>query len=58
MSTKRVAGHQLNKAIQALVFTMLKDDSEIAAKKSLDIMVQLYRKRVWVVRLVVVVFVF
>lgn len=29
---------------------MLKDDSEIAAKKSLDIMVVLYRKRVWVVR--------
>lgn len=28
---------------------MLKDDSEIAAKKSLDIMVVLYRKRVWVV---------
>lgn len=28
---------------------MLKDDSEIAAKKSLDIMVELYRKRVWVV---------
>lgn len=41
---------QLNKTIQNLVFTMLKDDSEIAAKKSLDIMVVLYRKRVWVVR--------
>lgn len=42
-------GVQLNKTIQNLVFTMLKDDSEIAAKKSLDIMVELYRKRVWVV---------
>lgn len=42
---------QLNKTIQNLVFTMLKDDSEIAAKKSLDIMVDLYRKRVWVVSL-------
>ncbi|CAM9920575.1 unnamed protein product, partial [Hapterophycus canaliculatus] len=39
---------KLNKTIQNLVFTMLKDDSEIAAKKSLDIMVVLYRKRVWV----------
>ncbi|CAN0413956.1 unnamed protein product, partial [Scytosiphon promiscuus] len=38
---------KLNKTIQNLVFTMLKDDSEIAAKKSLDIMVVLYRKRVW-----------
>lgn len=40
---------QLNKTVQNLVFTMLKDDSEIAAKKSLDIMVDLYRKKVWVV---------
>lgn len=30
---------------------MLKDDSDIAAKKSLDIMVHLYRKRIWVVSL-------
>lgn len=40
---------QLNKAVQNVVFAMLKDDSEIAAKKSLDIMVELYRKKVWVV---------
>ncbi|CAN0400965.1 unnamed protein product, partial [Discosporangium mesarthrocarpum] len=38
---------QLNKTLQNFVFTMLRDDSEIAAKKSLDIMVDLYRKRVW-----------
>lgn len=46
---------KLNKAIQGIVFGMLKDDSEIAAKKSLDIMVHLYRKRVWVVSFVFVV---
>lgn len=46
-SNRRCA--QLNKAVQNLVFSILKDDSELAAKKSLDVMVELYRKRVWVV---------
>ena len=40
---------KLNKSIQGVVHSILKDESEIAAKKSLDIMVHLYRKRVWVV---------
>lgn len=42
---------KLNKSIQGVVYGMVKDDSDIAAKKSLDIMVHLYRKRIWVVSL-------
>jgi len=29
------------------MFTMLKDSNKIAAKTSLDVMVELYRKNVW-----------
>ena len=38
----------VNRAIQTFMYNMLKDDSTIAAKKSLDVMIELYRRRVWV----------
>ena len=38
---------QLNKAIQAFMYTMLADEDTTAAKRSLDVMTTLYRKRVW-----------
>jgi protein SDA1 len=37
-----------NRAIQSFMYGMLKDESAIAAKKSLEVMVELYRRRVWV----------
>lgn len=49
---------KLIKNIQSVVYGMLKDDSDVAAKKSLDIMVHLYRKRIWVVSLGNVAFLF
>ena len=29
------------------MYTMLRDDNVIAAKKSLDVMVELYRRNIW-----------
>lgn len=29
------------------MYTMLKDSNAVAAKKSLDVMIELYRKNVW-----------
>ena len=39
--------HKLNKTIQNFMWKILTQDSDIAAKKSLDIMIQLYKKQVW-----------
>jgi protein SDA1 len=48
---KRVNKHtksvRLNKALQNFMFTMLKDENRTAAKKSLDVMVALWRRNVW-----------
>ena len=37
----------VNKTLQNFMYTMLADDHPIAAKKSLDVMVELYKKKVW-----------
>jgi protein SDA1 len=37
----------LNKQLQNFMFTMLQDPSQIAQKKSLDVMVELYRRNIW-----------
>jgi hypothetical protein len=37
---------QVNKAIQAFMYTMLADEDNTAAKKSLDVMITLYKKKV------------
>eukprot|EP01116_Phalansterium_solitarium_P020621 TRINITY_DN6131_c0_g3_i1.p1 TRINITY_DN6131_c0_g3~~TRINITY_DN6131_c0_g3_i1.p1 ORF type:complete len:836 (-),score=300.68 TRINITY_DN6131_c0_g3_i1:150-2657(-) len=39
--------NKLNTTLQNFMFTMMQDPSEIAAKKSLDVMVELYHKRIW-----------
>lgn len=44
---KRGSNEGVNRAIQTFMFTMLKDENVTAAKKSLDVMISLYRKRVW-----------
>jgi protein SDA1 len=40
---------QLNRALQSFMYTMLSDANAMAAKLSLDAMVQLYRKSIWCV---------
>jgi len=45
---KKASNVKLNKAIQNVVYRMLEDPSSIAAKKSLQVMVDLYKRRVWV----------
>lgn len=40
--------HKVNKSIQAFMYTMLADEDTTAAKRSLDVMITLYKKRVWV----------
>ncbi|KAL0480499.1 hypothetical protein AKO1_010996 [Acrasis kona] len=37
----------INRSLQNFMFSMLKDSFRIAAKTSLDVMIQLYRKRIW-----------
>lgn len=37
---------KMNKTIQNFMYAMLKDENDTAARKSLDVMVALYRKRV------------
>jgi hypothetical protein len=37
----------MNRTLQNFMYTMLNDPSDIAAKKSLDVMIDLYRKRIW-----------
>ena len=37
---------KVNKAIQAFMYTMLADEDATAAKKSLDVMITLYKKKV------------
>ena len=39
--------NRLNTTMQNFMFTMLKDSHKIAAKTSLDVMIELYRKNVW-----------
>lgn len=38
---------KLNSTLQNFMFDMLKDSNVVAAKKSLDVMVELYRRKVW-----------
>ncbi|GBG26273.1 Protein SDA1-like [Hondaea fermentalgiana] len=44
---KKASNHKLNRAIQNVVYSMLEDPSSIAAKRSLQVMVDLYKRRVW-----------
>ncbi|KAJ3020267.1 Protein SDA1 [Thoreauomyces humboldtii] len=43
----KAKNNKLNKTMQNFMYTMLKDSNEIAAKKSLEVMIDLYTKNVW-----------
>lgn len=43
----KVKNNAVNKSLQNFMYTMLADEHAIAAKKSLDVMIELYKKRVW-----------
>ncbi|XP_041359788.1 protein SDA1 homolog [Gigantopelta aegis] len=38
---------KLNKTLQNFMYTMLRDSNAVAAKMSLDVMIELYRRNVW-----------
>jgi protein SDA1 len=44
---KKQRNEKLNRSLQNFMYTVLASDSDTAAKKSLDVMVELYRRRVW-----------
>jgi protein SDA1 len=44
---KKTKNTAINRSLQNFMYSMLSDTFRIAAKKSLDIMIQLYRKGVW-----------
>jgi len=44
---KKTKNSAVNRTLQNFMYSMLSDTFRIAAKKSLDIMIQLYRKGVW-----------
>ncbi len=44
---EKSTNHKVNRDLQNFMYTMLRDESETAAKKSLDVMIDLYRRRVW-----------
>ena len=46
-ASARHENNKLNKAVQAFMYTMLSDENVIAAKMSLEIMIELYKKNVW-----------
>eukprot|EP00899_Mesostigma_viride_P012492 jgi/Mesvir1/21243/Mv06673-RA.1 len=38
---------KMNKSLQNFLYTMVQDDNIVAAKKSLDVIIELYRRHVW-----------
>jgi protein SDA1 len=43
----KAKNNQLNRTLQNFMYTMLADSNESAAKRSLDVMIELYRKKIW-----------
>lgn len=39
--------NKINNALQNFMFTMMQDANEVCAKKAIDVMIELYRKRLW-----------
>jgi len=39
--------NELNRTLQNFMYTMLEDDSSIAPRESLAVMIELYRKGIW-----------
>ncbi|KAJ3307509.1 Protein SDA1 [Blyttiomyces sp. JEL0837] len=46
-SNAKAKNNKLNKTLQNFMYTMLQDSNEIAARKSLEVMVDLYNKNIW-----------
>jgi len=44
---KNAKATSVNKTLQNFVFNMIKDPEEVAAKKSLQVMIELYKKKIW-----------
>eukprot|EP00242_Pyramimonas_sp_CCMP2087_P017803 CAMPEP_0198213366 /NCGR_PEP_ID=MMETSP1445-20131203/28822_1 /TAXON_ID=36898 /ORGANISM="Pyramimonas sp., Strain CCMP2087" /LENGTH=521 /DNA_ID=CAMNT_0043887993 /DNA_START=119 /DNA_END=1681 /DNA_ORIENTATION=- len=47
-SNKKHRDERLNRTIQNFLYTQLQDDHEMCAKKSLAVLTELYRRKVWV----------
>nr|KAJ3422405.1 hypothetical protein HK105_008224 [Polyrhizophydium stewartii] len=46
-SNAKSKNNAMNKTLQNFMYTMLSDTNETAAKKSLEVMIELYRKNIW-----------
>lgn len=46
-ANKKTRQHNLNRTLQNFMYGMIQDESEIAARKSVDVMIELYKKGVW-----------
>eukprot|EP00946_MAST-07B_sp_MAST-7B-sp1_P004381 g4381.t1 len=44
---KNSLNHRVNRDLQNFLYSMLEDASTVAARKSLDVIIELYRRRVW-----------
>ena len=44
---KRSKATNVNKTLQNFVYNMIKDPQEMAAKKSLQVMIELYKRKIW-----------
>jgi protein SDA1 len=44
---KNSLNHRVNNDLQNFLYTMLEDASTVAARKSLDVIIELYRRRIW-----------
>ena len=43
----KAKNNKLNKTLQNFMYTMLQDSNEIAARKSLEVMIDLYHRNIW-----------
>lgn len=44
---KTAKNHQVNKRLQNFILQMLQDANEAASKRSLNVMVELYKRHIW-----------
>jgi protein SDA1 len=44
---KSAKNHAVNKKLQGFVLSLLQDPNEDAAKRSLNVMIELYKRRIW-----------
>ncbi len=46
-SNQKARNERLNRAIQNFLYSLMQDDNEMAAKKSLAVLTELWRRHVW-----------